>query len=89
MADAYGSDFITVTDEDGTEYELEVLTTIELNGVSYMAVLPADGDINPGDFMILRDEEVDGEPFLTAIDNETELQAVYELIMEQIFEADE
>ena len=29
MADEYGSDFITITDEDGTEYELEVLSTVE------------------------------------------------------------
>ena len=41
MADEYGSDFITITDEDGTEYELEVLTTVEYNGESYLAVIPA------------------------------------------------
>ena len=41
MEDQYGSDFITITDEDGTEYELEVLTTTEYNGESYMAVIPA------------------------------------------------
>ena len=28
MADEYGSDFITIVDEDGTEFELEVLTSI-------------------------------------------------------------
>ena len=39
--DQYGSDFITIVDEDGTEYELEVLTTLEYNGDSYMAVIPA------------------------------------------------
>ena len=31
MEDIYGSDFITIVDEDGTEYELEVLTTVEFN----------------------------------------------------------
>ena len=41
MENQYGSDFITITDEDGTEYELEVLTTLEYNGDSYMAVIPA------------------------------------------------
>ena len=38
MAESYGSDYITIVDEDGTEYELEVLTTIEYNGFSYLAV---------------------------------------------------
>ena len=32
MSDLYGSDFMTIVDEDGTEYELEVLTTVEYNG---------------------------------------------------------
>ena len=44
MNDQYGSDFMTIVDEDGTEYELEVLTTIEYNGFSYLAVIPADGE---------------------------------------------
>ena len=35
MADQYGSDFMTIVDEDGTEYELEVLTTLEYNGATY------------------------------------------------------
>ena len=41
MENQYGSDFLTITDEDGTEYELEVLTTLEYNGESYLAVIPA------------------------------------------------
>ena len=41
MADNFGSDFITIVDEDGTEYELEVLSTLEYNGETYMAVVPA------------------------------------------------
>ena len=32
MADNYGSDFMTIVDEDGEEYELEVLTSVEYNG---------------------------------------------------------
>ena len=44
MENQYGSDFITITDEDGAEYELEVLSTVEYNGESYMAVIPAEGE---------------------------------------------
>ena len=32
--DAYGSDFLTIVDEDGQEYELEVLSTLEYNGAT-------------------------------------------------------
>ena len=32
MSEEFGPDFITVTDEDGNEFELEHLDTIEYNG---------------------------------------------------------
>ena len=32
MSEEYGANFITVTDEDGNEFELEHLDTLELNG---------------------------------------------------------
>mgnify|MGYP003506606397 CR=1 FL=1 len=41
MSDNYGSDFMTIVDEDGTEYELEVLYELEYNGSTYLAVIPA------------------------------------------------
>lgn len=90
MADEYGSDFITIVDEDGTEYELEVLTTVEYNGESYLAVIPADGEdqLNP-EVSVLRSSEEDGEPMLTAVDDEQELAAVYSLIMDSLYEESE
>ena len=61
MADEYGSDFITIADEDGKEYELEVLTTVEYNGASYLAVVPADADEGEGlEVSILRSTDEDG-----------------------------
>ena len=38
MANEFGSDFMTIVDEDGQEYELEVLTSLEYNGCTYLAV---------------------------------------------------
>lgn len=90
MADNYGSDFITIVDEDGTEYELEVLTTIDYNGSSYMAVIPAgNGQELDLEVSILKSVEEDGESILCAIEDEEELQAVYDLIMDEIYEEDE
>ena len=37
MSEEYGANFITVTDEDGNEFELEHLDTIEFNGSTYLA----------------------------------------------------
>lgn len=87
MADEYGSDFITIVDEDGTEYELEVLTTVEYNGDSYMAVIPADGEDQLNlEVSILKSSEENGEPMLSAIEDEEELKAVYDLIMDSLYE---
>ncbi len=90
MADQYGSDFITIVDEDGTEYELEVLSTLEYNGETYMAVVPAgSGDEEELEVSILKTVEEDGESILTAIEDEAELEAVYDLIMDSLYEEEE
>lgn len=41
MEQQYGDDFISITDEDGKEYELEVLAEIEHDGSRYLALVPA------------------------------------------------
>ena len=73
MDERYGSDFMTIQDEDGTEYELEVLT-------------PAGSEDTDLEVSILKSVEEDGEPILCAIEDEAELQAVYDLIMDQLYE---
>ena len=90
MADNYGSDFITIVDEDGTEYELEVLSTLEYNGETYLAVIPAGaGDEEELEVSILKNVEEDGETILSAIEDEAELEAVYDLIMDSLYEEEE
>ena len=91
MADQYGSDFITIVDEDGVEYELEVLTTLEWNGSSYMAVIPAGEGKNEFELevSVLKSVEEDGESILSAIEDEAELQAVYDLIMDSLYEEED
>lgn len=90
MAEEYGSDFITIEDEDGTEFELEVLSSIEYNGQTYLAVtLAGDDDETSMEVNILKSVEEDGEPILCAIEDDGELNAVYELIMAQLYEDEE
>ena len=90
MTDEYGSDFMTIIDEDGTEYELEILSTLEYNGETYLAVTPAtDEEVEDLEVSILKSVEEDGEPILCAIEDEEELEAVYSLIMDQLYEEDE
>ena len=90
MAEDYGSDFMTIVDEDGTEYELELLSTLEYNGFTYLAVIPAgseeDGEL---EVSVLKSVEEDGESILTAIEDDEELESVYSLIMDSLYEEDE
>ena len=91
MADEYGSDFMTIMDEDGTEFELEILASLEYNGFTYLAVIPAvDADEEADlEVSILKSVEEDGEAVLCAIEDEAELQTVYGLIMEQLYEEED
>ena len=100
MSEEFGPDFITVTDEDGNEFELEHLDTLEYNGQTYMAFFPAvegkeDGSVEDVDLdeeyglVILKVIEADGEEQLSTLDSEEEAEAVYNLFMESAFEDDE
>ena len=40
MSDEFGPNFITITDEDGNDIELEYVDALEHNGVTYMAFFP-------------------------------------------------
>ena len=85
MADQYGSDFITIVDDDGAEYELEVLSTLEYNGASYIAAIPASEELSP-EVLIFKAVDEDGESILCVIEDEQELEAVNSLIMESLFQ---
>ena len=89
MSDLYGSDFMTIMDEDGSEYELEVLSSLEYNGFTYLAVIPAGSEETDPEVSILKSIEEDGEPILSAIEDDQELETVYTLIMDQLYEEEE
>ena len=102
MSEEFGPDFITVTDDEGNEFELEHLDTLEYKGNIYMAFFPAmpgeeteDGeivDVDPDDeeygMVIMKVIEENGEEIFSTLDSEEEEQEVYEKFMERLF-ADE
>lgn len=89
MSDEFGSDFITLTDDDGNEFELEYLDTLEYQGKVYMAFFPTleegqDEDSEDYGLIILR--SVPGEDMLETVDDDDELNAVYDQFMETLFD---
>ena len=39
MSEDFGSDYITIQDDDGTEFELEIVDTMDYNGKFYTIFL--------------------------------------------------
>ena len=101
MSEEFGGDFITLTDEEGNEFELEYCTTVEYNGTVYMAFLTVtEGDEDTssqeveeesedGGLVILKVVQVDGEDQLATLDDEAEMETVYKPVMEDLFAEDE
>ncbi len=88
----YGADIISITDENGEEYELEVLSSVTYKGAEYLALTPADAseDDEELEISILRStEDENGEPVLEVVEDEAELEAVYDLLLDQMYEDDE
>ena len=94
MAEEYGPTFITVTDEDGREIVLEFVDALEYNGQQYQAFFPAetegeDEDDPDNGLVILKVIHEDGEDLLSTLDSDEELDAVYDLFMESLFDGDD
>ncbi len=90
MSELFGDDFITITDEDGVEYELEVLSSVEYQGSTYLGVCPAGLDEDAEiEVSVLKVVEEDGEEILEAVTDEDELASVYELLLAEYEEESE
>ena len=74
MSEEYGNDYITLTDEDGNEIELEHLDTVEYNNQTYMAFLPANAALDESYDLIIMKIELEENEILYAIKrNSTDL----------------
>ena len=93
MSEDFGPTFLTVTDEDGQELVLEFLDAVEYNGQIYQAFFPAeteDEEENPDNgLVILKVVHEDGEDLLSTLDSDEELEAVYDLFMETLFDGED
>lgn len=91
MSEEFGNDYLTIEDEEGNTFELEVLGGFDFEDRAYMAALSADMEETDPDFgiILLRIEEEDGEELFASIDDDDELDRVYEYYMQSILEDEE
>ena len=87
MSEEYGANIVSMTDEEGNEHEFEHLDTIELNGNMYLAFVEAgipDDSEEPVELVLLRaDVDESGEEILSSIEDEAELELVYNAFLEE------
>lgn len=93
MSEDFGPTFITVTDDDGQEIVLEFIDALEYNGQMYQAFFPAETEGEEEDpdngLVILKTIHENGEDLLSTLDSDEELEAVYDLFMENLFNVEE
>ena len=96
MNDEFGPNFVTLTDDAGNDIELEYVDALEHNGTTYMAFFPvveedSEDEENEEEYglVILKSQMENGEEFLVTIDDEEEIDKVYDLFMEQILSDEE
>ena len=91
MADElFEGDILTLTDEEGNENQFEVIGTHELNGITYMALVPYDekgDDREEAEYVILKMEiDENGEEVLVTIDDNDEFDRIADIFDEKLFE---
>ena len=88
MSEEYGNNFVVLTDENGKEVELEHLDTVEYNGQTYMAFIPAEMELDDAyELLIMKVElEENGEEALVTLDDEDEEAEMFQIFSERLEE---
>lgn len=79
-------EFYTLNDEDGNEIEFELIGTVEVKGVTYFAMIPADAadkaqeDGGFCEYVILKSEkDENGEDMFVTVDDDDEFDDIADL----------
>ena len=85
MSEAFGNDYVVLTDEDGNEVEFQHIDTVEVDGQTYMAFIPAElaGD-EEAEFVILKVVEENGEEILATVEDDDEADKIFDIVMERV-----
>ena len=93
----YGNDIISLTAEEGNEYDFEILDRLETDNGDYVALLPVYDDPQKeldesGDLVIMKIGEEDGEEFFENIDDDDEYDTVADAFiarLQDLYDIDE
>lgn len=85
----YNPDLISLTDDDGNEFNFEVLDAIETDTGRYLALLPTFDDPqkmleDSGELVIVKVGEEDGEEYYYEIEDDDEYETVADAFVERL-----
>ena len=91
MSEEYGNDFVTLIDEDGNEVEFEHIDTVEYEGVTYLAFIPAELSVEEDAEVVIMQVVTDenGEELLEGGEDDDIADAVFNIVMERAEAEDE
>jgi uncharacterized protein YrzB (UPF0473 family) len=89
----YSDNIISITDEDGNDFELLVLDEADMNDTHYLALTESQNPDDEADLeviilKVITDEET-GEELLSTVDDDQEMEAIYQIFEEQMFSEDD
>lgn len=93
----YGVDIISLSDEEGNEYNFEILDRLETEEGDYVALLPIYDDAKEmlddnGELVIMKVGEENGEEYYENIDDDDEYDTVADAFiarLQDLYEIDE
>lgn len=90
--DDFGESIISISDEDGNDFELLILDEADMDGVHYLALTESQSPEDEADVevIILKviEDEAAGEELLSTVDSEDELEAIYQIFEDRMFAGD-
>ena len=91
MSEEYGNDVVTLIDEDGNEVEFEHIDTVEYEGVTYLAFIPAELSVEEDAEVVIMQVVTDenGEELLEGVEDDDIADAVFNIVMERAEAEDE
>lgn len=85
MSEDFGNNYVVLTDEEGNEVEFEHIDTVEVDGQTYLAFIPAELNVEEeAEVVILKIAEENGEEILVSVDDEDEADRIFELVMQRV-----
>ena len=79
------AEIFTLTDEEGNENQFELIGSHEMDGITYLALIPIDNN-DDEEYVILKvEQDEDGEDMLVTIDDDDEFDRIADIFDDELF----